>query len=444
MDKRIHIRYLLISSLLLALCLISTGDAAADVGLPPSQPGSSLSPGDYETRVQMVSEQVEIIIPEKLPEKWMAEAQVTADFQMLNLGEADETIEVWFPFGEKSEYSKGWDVIQVIDLQVWVDGQEREVMVNQSDQWLIIWAHWPVTFPAGESVHIRVSYTITENLVGGGPYNFHSFFYIMETGAGWEGVIEEAVLTVQAPYVLDELEDFLGGAAFFARPEGYSPDGNTISWTFQDLEPTEDDNLEIYLLHQEIWKTINSAREALADDPDDWEASYQLAAALHAWLNAQPSLVSGGFIATAPDLSGLEELAAACYRRALDHSPPDLSLYHQAFAFFRWYPSWINARDLQDYYYQAVGHFPEDQQLQENYQREIEEGTIGEGEPPSPTPLPTSTLTATLPPPTATVIDPLESQPASPLNFILGLILCFFALLLAMFAFWRVRLSRNP
>jgi hypothetical protein len=390
----------------------------------------------------MVSEQVQIVIPEMSSEEWMSKAQVTADFQMFNHGEEDESIEVWFPFGEKSDNSKGWQIIQVTDFQVWVDGQEMEVMVNESDEWLIIWAHWPVTFPAGEQVEIRVSYTITENLIGGGPINFHGFFYILETGAGWDGVIEEALITVQAPYVLDELDDFLGGSAFFARPEGYSVEGSTIKWTLENFEPTEKDNLEIYLLHQDIFKTIKTAREALMVDSEDWIASYQLASGVHAWLNTQPSLVSGGYIDTPLDLSDLEELTAEAYRQALDHSPPDQSLYIKAFSFYRWYPSWINSRDLQDYYYQAVGHFPESQQLLENYQREIDEGNINEGEPPSPTPLPTSTLTATVPPPTATVLSPAESENSNPIYFILGLILFFFALLLLMFGFWRIRKNR--
>ena len=444
MIQRNHIRCFLISGLLLMLCLVPLADVNADVGLPPSQPGSSLSPGDYETRVQMVSEQVEIIIPEMSPEEWMATAQVTADFQMFNHGEEDESIEVWFPFGEKSDYAKGWKVIQVSDFQVWVDDQEMEVMVNESDEWLIIWAHWPVTFPAGETVEIQVSYTITENLVGGGPYNFHGFYYILETGAGWDGVIEEAHITVKAPYPLGALDDFLGGPTFLARPDGYTVSGNDVNWALQDLEPTENDNLEIYLLHQDIQQHIIDARQALQIDVNDWEASYQLAEGIHAWLNAQPSLVSGDFIDTTPDLHALEELATARYQQALDHSPPDLSLYLKALAFFRWYPSWINSRDLQDYYYRAVLHFPDNKQLRENYQREIEEGNIGEGKPPSATPLPTATLTPTVPPTTEIIDTPVGSETSNPLYFLLGLALFFFALLLLMFGFWRMRRGGKP
>lgn len=439
MIKKNQIRCLLISGLLLILCLVPLADVNADVGLPPSQPGSSLSPGDFETRVQMVSEQVEIIIPEMSSEEWMAKAHVTADFQMFNHGEEDETIEVWFPFGEKSDYTKGWKVIQVMDFQVWVDDLEMEVAVNESDQWLIIWAHWPVTFPTGEQVDIRVSYTITENLIGGGPINFHGFFYILETGAGWDGSIEEALITVQAPYELGVLDDFLGGPTFLARPGGYVISGNEVRWVLQDLEPTENDNLEIYLLHQDIRKAITGARDALQNDPEDWSASYQLAKSVNAWLATQPSLMNEGFIDTPQDLSTLEALAAEHYRQALDNSPPDLSLYFNALTFFRWYPSTITARDLQDYYYQAVGHFPDNEQLQENYQREIDEGNISEGEPPSPTPSPTSAPTETVPPPTAISKPPIESETSNPLYFILGMALFFFAVLLILFGAWRLR-----
>jgi len=439
MYDRQHTRLFLVLVMLLILFMIPLGDAQADVGLPPSQPGSSLSPGEYETRVQMVSEQVEIIIPEKSPEEWMAKAYVTADFQMFNHGDADESIEVWFPFGERSDYPKGWKVIQVTDFQAWVDGQEMEVTIEESDQWLIIWAHWPTVFPADESVDIRVSYTITENLIGGGPYNFHSFYYIMETGAGWEGVIEEALITVQVPYPVDEADEFLGGPIFHARPEGYIIEGNKVRWVLRDLEPVESDNIEVHLLHQDIRKTILAARQALESDPSDWEASYQLAKGLRAWMGAQSSLVSGGFIETAPDLQALEQLTADCYRQFLDNSPPDLDGTLTALDFYRWYPSLIDSRDLQDYFYQAVSHFPDNEQLGDYYQRAIDEGRIGEGEPPSPTPQPTSTAIPTLPP-TATLVEiPAGSGTSNPVYFILGLVLFFCAILMIMFAVWRRR-----
>ncbi len=56
--------WLLFAGLLLLLTVIPRDNAKADVAVPPAHPGPSLSPGDFETNVQMVSEEVEIIIKE--------------------------------------------------------------------------------------------------------------------------------------------------------------------------------------------------------------------------------------------------------------------------------------------------------------------------------------------------------------------------------------------
>ncbi len=47
---------LLLIGVLLLLTSIPADDARADVGLPPAQPGYSLSTGEYDTNIQMVSE----------------------------------------------------------------------------------------------------------------------------------------------------------------------------------------------------------------------------------------------------------------------------------------------------------------------------------------------------------------------------------------------------
>ncbi len=53
-SKKFRFQSLLIG-LLLVFTVLPGGFARADVGLPPAQPGSSLSSGEYDTNVQMVS-----------------------------------------------------------------------------------------------------------------------------------------------------------------------------------------------------------------------------------------------------------------------------------------------------------------------------------------------------------------------------------------------------
>jgi len=86
-SKKFHFQSLLIG-LLLVLTILPAGNAKADVGIPPAHPGYSLSPGDYDTNVQMVSEEVVIII-----HKDPYNASVGATFQMRNNSAEDEEIE---------------------------------------------------------------------------------------------------------------------------------------------------------------------------------------------------------------------------------------------------------------------------------------------------------------------------------------------------------------
>jgi hypothetical protein len=303
---------------------------------------------------------------------------------MRNNGTVQEDIEVWFPFGETRPNSKGQKVLQVKNLQVWVEEVQREVTIEKSDQWNYIWAHWPVSFPIRETVEIRVTYTITENLLVQ-PFDFDSFLYIMETGAGWEGVIEEAVITVKAPYPLEELDELLDGPIFYASPEGYTVTGSQLQWVFKGLEPTEKDNIDIRLLNQETWTGIKNSLSILENDPDDWEANLSFAEGLRILLRAQEAMVYFELTESISSISSLKELTASSYRQALDHNSPNLDLYHSALSFFHWNPELIESNDLQAYFYQAINTYPDDEYLQETYQRVIEDELIKAGPPASPT-----------------------------------------------------------
>jgi len=422
---------ILIIGLLLSLAQITSNDVKADVGVPPAQPASSLSPGEIDTQVQMVSEEVEIIIREE-----EYQASVSADFQMRNNGEEDEGIEVWFPFGERLTYSKGSSHISVHDFQAWVDGEKQVVAIENSDEWLIFWAHWPVSFPAGGDVNIKVSYTVDVDQKG----FLERYSYIMETGGGWQGPIEEAFITIEAPYPLRELDEFLGVPAFFAQPKGYSVSGSSIRWDLRDLEPTSEDNIDFRYFYADAWNRIADGIDALETDPEDWQAHYHLASGLNLWLDIHQNAVIAGFSELSPENEKLEEIAAGSYWKAVRLSPPDPGRFISAIMYFRRHLDLIEPRDLQEIYYQAVQTYPDNEQLGEYYQEALEAGWIAEGPPPSPTPL-LPTITPTAPTPTAEITPGVPGGAGQSLTFELlaGLSFLGGAILLIFYAVRRRR-----
>jgi hypothetical protein len=422
---------ILIIVLLLSLAHITSNDVKADVGVPPAQPASSLSPGEIDTQVQMVSEQVEIIIHEEA-----FQASVSADFQMHNNGEEDETIEVWFPFGERLTNSKGPSQISVHDFQAWVDGEKQEVAIENSDEWLIFWAHWPVSFSSGGDVNIKVSYTVDVDQEG----FLDRYSYIMETGAGWQGPIEEALITIEAPYPLQELDEFLGAPAFFAWPKGYSVKGSSIRWDLNNLEPTSEDNIDFRYFKADAWNRIADGIDTLATDPEDWQAHYHLASGLNLWLDVHQNAVRAGFSELSPENEKLEKIAAGSYWKAVRLSPPDKGLFISAIQYFQRHLDLIEPRDLQEIYYQSVQNYPDNEQLEGYYREALEAGWIAEGPPPSPSPL-LLTITPTDPTPTVEIAPEDTGRAGQSLTFELlaGLSFLGAAILLIFYAVRRRR-----
>ena len=409
--------WLLIIGLLLLLTVFPRDNAKADVGLPPAHPGSSLSPGEYNTNVQMVSEEVEIFIEEDT-----LEASVSAVFYMRNHGTENEEIEVWFPLGERKNYAKKDRIIQVADFQAWVEDNKKEITIEKSDEWNLVWAHWAVNFPAETPIAIRVSYVLSPSLVTA-PSGFGRFDYILETGAGWQGVIEQAVITIQTPYPLGELENLLDfGNAFYANPSGYSLNHSEITWVFTDLEPTEKDNINFSLLRPKAWHGIYDSYKMVEINPDDWEAHENLAHGLSTMRSAQEVAEFHGFSETSNDLDSITQLAGDSWGKVLDLSPPDAIRYKSALSYYRMNPQVIEPYQLQNYFNKAIELFPEDEDIRFYYEIAISEGKIAEG---------AASISPTPPPPTSTILpeDIAESDtdpnfpngtPSVPFSLILG------------------------
>jgi len=413
-------RYLfLLIGILLLLSVIPKSTVKADVGVPPAHPGYSLSPGDYETNVQMVSEEVRIVINED-PFK----ALVTASFQMQNNGAEDEEIEVWFPLGERKYYAKKDRVVQVADFQAWVSEEEMDITIETSDEWNLVWAHWTVTFPPKIPIEIRVSYLQSPSWDNSPPW-FGRFDYILETGAGWQGVIESAEIIIQTPYPPGELDVLLGfGDPFYAKPNGYSINHSEIRWTFYNLEPTEEDNINFSLLEPETWHSIYNSYKTLETTPDDWEAHESLARALSIWKGSLASAEFNGFTEASIEPVSIAGLAGDSWIKVLELSPPDANRFQYALFFFLWNTETIEPFQLQNYYNEAIDLFPEDEGISNSYARAVVEGVINEG---------AASISPTPPSPDATdtPVGPMDTETSSgstnpgsspPISLIMGII----------------------
>jgi len=258
--------------------------ACADVGVPPwALQSAALTHGEGTTRVAMVHEEVLITIEEEESsdvflygnESYAASkliSHVEAVFQMRNTGDSEEAFDVWFPLW-LPYYPWGAQVVPVQDFQVWVEGTPVSFHVVELSETTGIdiseeqaWAVWPMQFPPGEDVEIRVVYDGYPT----GELPYATFQYILETGADWAGTIGSGQVTFTLPYDVDELNVIL--------PDGdVTIDGNEMMLSFEDLEPTEDDNVSLNMLDPDIWRSVEAARNALDEQPDSVQAHLEYA-----------------------------------------------------------------------------------------------------------------------------------------------------------------------
>ena len=248
--------------------------AIADVGVPPwALQAAALSHGEGTTHVQMVSEDVVIRVEEEQNdavftysnERYAASqliGRVSATFLMQNKGDEVEAFDVWFPLWLPN-YPWGAQVVPVQAFRVWVDGRAvtAQTVVSQDSTGMGLeegqpWAVWPVQFPPGEFVEIRVVY----DGYPAGELPYASFTYILETGADWDGAIGSGRVTYILPYDVDETN--------VLPPEGeVLIDGNEVTLSFEDLDPTEEDNVSLVMLAPDVWRDVESARANVEVDP---------------------------------------------------------------------------------------------------------------------------------------------------------------------------------
>lgn len=317
----------------LIMLLASTQIVLADAAPPQQPPITSITSGDFETNVQMVSEEVIVFITESdIPEderRHLAtdhiQGRVEATFWMQNQGDETEAFDVWFPLGEPDGY---FDVSTIENFTAAVDGVPaeigEEIIPGEFDE-MVPWATWPAVFPPGETVVITVTYDLRPT--GYMPYG--EFYYILETGAGWWGEIGEGTVTVRLPYEVNEYN-----VPIYSNAEAiddFAIDGTDMIWTFTDLEPDRQDNIRVKVLIPALWQDILAAEEAVAENPDSPEHYLTLARLQDTGLEFKYGLVC---------CEALAEMAATNYQNALKLAPDslDIQTVYLDFLLNVWFP----------------------------------------------------------------------------------------------------------
>ncbi len=334
---------------LVTLALLNTPRAAADAAPPPEAAASDIAPGQG-THVQMVSETVVLDIADRQIVRGSSTvtrtvAVVTGDFTLRNLGDKPETMDVRFPmsFPTAGKYSP-LDFGTTIDsIQTFVEG--AKVPNKRVDYSGAPWAVWNVTFPRGQDVHLMVKY----NALGTDWYSLLDFYYILETGAGWRGPIGRGDIIFKFPYsaTLEMLEQNDG----FIRPEypartpSFVVEGNQLRWHFENLDPTNQDNVRPLVLKPEVWQAILDARDQVRLHPDNVASQRLLARAYYAAIPIKKDWPEGSALT-----EHFRALADSAFRRAVELAPNSAEA-HLAYARFLGEPAW--SREPEPYYSQA-------------------------------------------------------------------------------------------
>ena len=315
---------------LAALALPSV--ALADVAPPHQPPGFNPGPGNEVTQVRMQAETVTIDVLAVDP----PQAHVSAFFTMHNLGSATESMAVRFPIAASDGFDNFPEIknvsIKVNDNPTPFDRvQGPEPMYGFNNQ-NVPWASFNVSFPPGADVPIMVTYDLDGT--GYAQETNTSFYYILSTGAGWNGTIGSAEIILRLPYDANPQNIMLEESR--AAPQFV---GHEARWQFTDLEPTTDNNFTFDIVRPVVWKQVTIELDNTARNPQDGEAFGRLGKAYKQALFA----ASKGFPRSDPGASVLYQWSKDAYTKAVTLKPSD-GLWHAGYAellldYYYWGPA---------------------------------------------------------------------------------------------------------
>jgi hypothetical protein len=195
-----------------------------------------------------------------------------------------------------------------------------------------------VTFPPNQDVNIQVSYL----LEGTGEYPFVAFYYLLHTGAGWNGTIGSADLIVRLPYeATTQNVIFDESTGWSQTTPGGAIQGQDVRWHFEDLEPDQSNDFQISLVMPSAWQQVLRERGNVSANPNDGEAWGRLGK-----LYKEMFFFRKGFRTDAGGQQ-LYALSMDAYEKCLSLLPND-ALWHAGFADLLAYHAWFSAYDAQD------------------------------------------------------------------------------------------------
>ena len=227
----------------------------ADVGEAP-MPGGTITAGEKTDKIAMTSEDVLFDLKNydlsecpftAYDDCWYA--HITAQFQMTNTTNADETMSLIYPvpsifqaldeyYDETIDQSQNFEVF-INDVSVPFEKQTYNYEYKNEELIItpeMLSLQFDVRFPADEDTNIRVEYD--NRIVNNPKSTYRSMIYIMETGSNWKGTIGSGTIRFQFPNEISE-QSFSEYNDFFKMQD------NQLVWEFLNLEPTADQNIWI-------------------------------------------------------------------------------------------------------------------------------------------------------------------------------------------------------
>ena len=305
----------------------------ADIAPPHNPPGSNLDPGLEVTQVRMMAETVLVDVLKDTTPGSLGRAHVTADFTMQNLGTESERLAVRFPIAA----SDGWfNFPEITNLVIQVDGRQvgfRRVsypeLGNGQDD--VPWAEFNVTFPVGKNVAVRVTYDLKGT--GFTEQAYTSFYYTLETGAGWKDTIGSADIILRLPYPAST-QNVLLGYADSPPADGATFQDNEVRWHFENFEPSSSgpmSTLEFDLVAPAVWQTVVTELDNVTKNPKDGEAWGRLGKAYKTAIITVKLFRTGPLYRSDPGGEELYQLSVEAYEKCLSLKPDD-ALWHAGFA----------------------------------------------------------------------------------------------------------------
>jgi hypothetical protein len=312
----------------------SSQPVQADMAPPPAPQLGGLQPFQYQsTNVQMVYERVEMEIQPFISQDdhfLNDPVTVTAYFTMRNLGDKPESMQAIFPLESFTNCRMGYSSGSNSYTEYYVKEDSFSVMVNGNNvpvQKVVTdhpyadknsnyseacskmsWAGFEVAFPVGEDVVVRVQYAMESGMVD----YMQNIEYILETGAGWAGPIERGYVVVKFPYTATP-ENVLAEST-----PGYQFLYNEIFWSFENLEPTSENNIQVSIVSPEVWLQILTLRREVKENPKSPEKWLQLAR-----IYEGISVWHGSNLRN----SYYDEKITPTYMKGIDLNPDNASLY---------------------------------------------------------------------------------------------------------------------